>query len=75
MRWFVVIVFFSFATTMISGHNGDGISENFYKRIIELFTLPMFWLSIMPALFIMFLPYYIERTYWQRFRFPEYFSK
>ena len=39
-------------------------------RIPEVLFNPLYWTVMLPTLFVSFLPYYIEKTYWNLIRFP-----
>ena len=46
----------------------------FYMHIMEVVPLPLFWLSILPTMAIMYIPYYLERAYWQLWRYPKFYQ-
>ena len=76
MRICVCIVLFMFVFVIIVAQTSSVASPtNFYKRIAEVVTVPLFWLTLPPALTIMYIPYYLERAYWEQIRFPKLFKQ
>lgn len=73
IRTFVLIVMLFFPLAILTAQNSKLVG-NFYKHILEVIRLPLFWLSIPPTLMIMVTPYYLERLYWQLYRFPRIFQ-
>jgi len=62
IKVFVCIVASLYPLTIIVAQSVP-IIGNFYKHIFEVLHLPLFWLAIPPALFMMVLPFYLERCY------------
>ena len=59
--FFSVILFFYPLSVFIS--NRQPIT-NFYMHLAEVIQVPLFWLSLPPAVFLMTVPFYFERIYW-----------
>ena len=64
MRIFITVVFCTLILVLIIGHGFPHGSPHFYRRVFEVLTLPLFWLTLPAALTLMFIPYYCERVYW-----------
>ena len=74
MRIMTSVTLVLYILVMGTAHNMPGGSPNFYKHMLEVLTLPIYWLSLIPTIAIGFIPYYLERAYWQLWRFPKFFQ-
>lgn len=66
---FVVLTFYPI-TVLIAG--GFPEASDLRYHAFEIIRLPLFWLSILPAVAVMAIPFYLERLYWQLFSYPEF---
>ena len=44
-------------------------------HLAEVIQVPLFWLSLPPAVFLMTVPFYFERIYWLLLRFPKFYRQ
>ena len=70
-RTFVLVTIFAYVTVIFNGNRVPGLSDNFYQRAPEVLLQPLYWLTLVPTLALSILPYYLEKCYWNLWRFPQ----
>ena len=68
--FFVALIIFFFFGTIAVAQRIPRASWTFYAHMLEILSTPMYYLVIPPALFIMVLPFMLEKLYHRYIKHP-----
>ena len=65
----LIRVFFScnigfYLLTIVMAQFLPAVSQDLYKHMFDVISLPKLWLALPPTIFIIYLPFYLEKSYW-----------